>query len=46
MDKENNSIARFKAALTSTVKAISENADLEIKFGSSPPKKKNSICFG
>ena len=43
MNKENNPIARFKAALTSTVKAISGNANLEIKFGSSDSKKKNLI---
>tara|TARA_Y100000590_G_scaffold349088_1_gene400468 strand:+ start:3416 stop:5215 length:1800 start_codon:yes stop_codon:yes gene_type:complete len=34
---------RFKSAVSSTVKAISENFDLEIKFGSSMSSKENSL---
>tara|TARA_Y100000590_G_scaffold139438_1_gene159685 strand:+ start:1185 stop:2990 length:1806 start_codon:yes stop_codon:yes gene_type:complete len=34
---------RFKSAVSSAVKAISENYDLEIKFGSSLTSKKNSL---
>ena len=34
---------RFKSAVSSTVKAISENFDLEIKFGNNISSKKNSL---
>ena len=34
---------RFKSAISSAVKAISENFDLEIKFGNSTISKKNSL---
>ena len=34
---------RFKSAVSSAVKAISENFDLEIKFDNSAAKKKNSL---
>ncbi len=34
---------RFKSALTSAVKAISENFELEVKFGSDLSKNKNSL---
>ena len=34
---------RFKSAISSAVKAISENFDLQIKFGSSIDAKKNSL---
>ena len=34
---------RFKSAVSSAVKAISENFDLEIKFGSNIDSKKNSL---
>jgi len=36
---------RFKAALSSAVKAISENYDLDIKFGNSASTKKNSLIL-
>ena len=45
MNKENDSIERFKNALKSTVKALSGSSDLEIKFGEKLPKEKNSICL-
>ncbi len=34
---------RFKSAVSSTVRAISENFDLEIKFGSNVSSKENSL---
>ena len=34
---------RFKSAVSSTVKAISENFDLEIKFGNNTSSEKNSL---
>ena len=34
---------KFKSAVSSTVKVISENFDLEIKFGSTIPSKENSL---
>ena len=34
---------RFKSAVSSTVKAISGNFDLEIKFGNKSDSKKNSL---
>ena len=34
---------RFKSAVSSTVKAISENFDLEIKFGNNLSSKENSL---
>ena len=34
---------RFKSAVTSAVKAISENFDLEIQFGNNISPKKNSL---
>jgi len=36
---------RFKSAVSSAVKAISENFDLEIKFGNSLGTKKNSLSL-
>ena len=45
MNKENDSIERFKNALKSTVKALSGNSDLEIKFGEKFSEEKNSICL-
>jgi len=34
---------RFKSAVSSTVRAISENFDLEIKFGNNLSSKENSL---
>ena len=34
---------RFKSAVSSTVKAISENFDLEIKFGNNLSSKENTL---
>ena len=36
---------RFKSAVSSTVKAISENFDLEVKFGGSTSTKENSLSL-
>ena len=36
---------RFKSAVSSAVKAISENFDLDIKFGSNVNSKKNSLTL-
>ena len=43
MDEQELLKERFKSAISSTIKAISENFDLEIKFGSRLPSKKNSL---
>jgi len=43
MDEQELLKERFKSAVTSTVKAISENFDLDIKFGTSTSLKKNSL---
>ncbi len=43
MDEEELLKERFKSAVSSTVKAISESFDLEIKFGNSINSKKNSL---
>jgi len=43
MDEQELLKERFKSAVSSTVKAISENFDLEIKFGSNIDSKKNSL---
>jgi len=43
MDEQQLLKERFKSAVSSTVKAISENFDLQIKFGSSIDSKKNSL---
>ena len=40
MDEEELLKERFKSAVSSTVKAISGNYDLEIKFGNNSPTKK------
>ena len=41
MDEEDLLKERFKSAVSSTVKAVSGNYDLEIKFGDSSTTKKN-----
>ena len=43
MDEQELLKERFKSAVSSTVKAISENFDLEIKFGRNLSSKKNSL---
>ena len=43
MDEQELLKERFKSAVSSTVKAISENFDLEIKFGNNVSSKKNSL---
>ena len=43
MDEHELLKERFKSAVSSTVKAISENFDLEIKFGNNISPKKNSL---
>jgi len=45
MDENELLKERFKSAVTSTVKAISENYDLEIKFSNNAPSKKNSLIL-
>ena len=43
MDEQELLKERFKSAVSSTVKVISENFDLEIKFGGKLSSKKNSL---
>ena len=43
MDEKELLKERFKSAVSSAVKAISENFDLEIKFGNDSASKKNSL---
>ena len=43
MDERKLLKERFKSAVSSAVKAISENFDLEIKFDNSTSSKKNSL---
>ena len=43
MDEQELLKERFKSAVSSAVKAISENFDLEIKFGNDLTSKKNSL---
>ena len=43
MDEQELLKERFKSAVSSTVKAISENFDLQIKFSSNIDSKKNSL---
>ena len=43
MDEQELLKERFKCAVASTVKAISENFDLQIKFGNNIDSKKNSL---
>mgnify|MGYP006087705301 CR=1 FL=1 len=45
MDEQEFLKERFKSAVTSAVKAISENFDLDIKFGNNTDAKKNSIIL-
>ena len=45
MDEQELLKERFKSAVSSTVKAISENFDLQIKFGSSIDSKKKFSKF-
>ena len=43
MDEQELLKERFKSAVSSTVKAISENFDLKIKFGGSLSSKEDSL---
>ena len=43
MDEKELLKEKFKAAVSSTVKVISEQLDLEVKFGNSINKKKDSL---
>ena len=43
MDERELLKERFKSAVSSTVKAISENFDLDIKFDNKINSKKNSL---
>ena len=45
MDERKLLKERFKSAVSSAVKAISENFDLEIKFDNSTSSKKNSLSL-
>ena len=45
MDEQELLKERFKSAVSSTVKAISENFDLQIKFGSNIDSKKKFFKF-
>ncbi len=45
MDEQELLKERFKSAVSSAVKAISENFDLDIKFGGNSPEKKNSLSL-
>ena len=43
MDEKELLKEKFKAAVSSTVKVISEQLDLEVKFGNSINEKKDSL---
>ena len=43
MDEQELLKERFKAAVSSATKVISEQLNLEIKFGNNTDKKKNSL---
>ena len=43
MDEQDLIKERFKSAVSSAVKAISEKYDIEIKFGNDLNSKKNSL---
>ena len=45
MDEKELLKERFKSAVSSAVKAISENFDLEVKFGNNITTKKNSLSL-
>ena len=45
MDEHEQLKERFKSAVSSAIKAISENFDLEIKFGNNTTSKKNSLTL-
>ena len=45
MDDHEQLKERFKSAVSSAIKAISENFDLEIKFGNNTTSKKNSLTL-
>ena len=41
MDEQELLKERFKSAVTSAIKTISEDFDIEVKFGDNSPSKKN-----
>ena len=45
MDEQELLKEKFKSAVSSTVKAISENFDLKIQFGGSQTSKENSLSL-
>ena len=45
MDEQDQLKEKFKSAVSSTVKAISENFDLDIKFGSNTSSKENTLSL-
>ena len=45
MDEQELLKERFKSAVSSTVKAISENFDLKFQFGGSLSSKENSLSL-
>jgi len=45
MDEKKFLKERFKSAISSAVKAISENFELEVKFGNNKPSKKNYLSL-
>ena len=45
MDEQELLKERFKSAVSSTVKAISENFDLKIQFGGNQSSKENSLSL-
>jgi cobaltochelatase CobT len=45
MDEKELLKERFKSAISSTVKALSENFELEVKFGNNSPSKKNHLSL-
>ena len=45
--KKDNSLENFKSAITSTIRTISENKDIEVIFGLEEKKtNKNAILLG
>ena len=43
MDEQELLKERFKSAVTSAIKTISENFDIEVKFGDNSSSKKNTL---
>ena len=45
MDKKEILKERFKSAISSAVKVIADNSDIEIKFGKNADSKNNNLNF-